>query len=128
VAHCGTDIEGAYLYTLTLTVVATGWTKCLPLLYRSQETVLAAIQRGRMLFPYPILGIDTDNGEEFINEVLIACWGASLSAVDRTLPSDAPLFQLLHDGQKVRCVYDGAKTPLQRLLLSGIITIPVEQF
>jgi len=32
-AHCGTDIEGGYLYTLTLTDVATGWTECLPLLY-----------------------------------------------------------------------------------------------
>ena len=72
VAHCGADIEGGYLYTLTLTDVATGWTVCLALLYRSQETVLAAIQQGRMLFPFPILGIDTDNGGEFINEALIA--------------------------------------------------------
>jgi hypothetical protein len=72
VAHCGTDIEGGYLYTLTLTDVATGWTECLPLLYRSQETVLAALQQARLLFPFPILGIDTDNGGEFINEALIA--------------------------------------------------------
>ena len=40
--------------------------------YRSQETVLAALQRARTLFPFPILGIDTDNGGEFINEVVIA--------------------------------------------------------
>jgi len=72
VAHCGVDIEGGYLYTLTLTDVATGWTECLPLLYRSQETVLAALQRTRALFPFPILGIDTDNGGEFINETVIA--------------------------------------------------------
>ena len=52
--------------------MATRWTECLALLYRSQETVLAAIQQGRTLFPFPILGIDTDNGGEFINEVLIA--------------------------------------------------------
>jgi hypothetical protein len=39
VAHCGTDIEGGYLYTLTLTDVATGWTECLPLLHRSQFSV-----------------------------------------------------------------------------------------
>ncbi|HEY6411586.1 MAG TPA: transposase family protein [Ktedonobacteraceae bacterium] len=71
VAHCGTDIEGGYLYTLTLTDVATGWAECLPLLYRSQETVLAAIRRARTLFPFPIVGIDTDNGGEFINEALI---------------------------------------------------------
>jgi hypothetical protein len=42
------------------------------LLYRSQETLLAVIQRARTLFPFPILGIDTDNGGEFLNEVLIA--------------------------------------------------------
>jgi hypothetical protein len=58
VAHCGNNIEGGYLYTLTLTDVATGWTECLPLLYRSQEAVLAALQRSRTLFPFPILGID----------------------------------------------------------------------
>jgi hypothetical protein len=64
VAHCGEDREGGFLYTLTLTDVATGWTECLPLLHRSQEAVLAAIQRARTLFPFPILGIDTDNGGE----------------------------------------------------------------
>jgi hypothetical protein len=72
VAHCGTDIEGGYLYTLTLTDVATGWTECLPLMHRSREAVLAALQRARALFPFPILGIDTDNGGEFINEVVVA--------------------------------------------------------
>lgn len=51
VAQCGNVLEGGYLYTLTLTNVATGWMECLPLLYRSQETVLAAIQRARTLIP-----------------------------------------------------------------------------
>jgi len=30
VAHCGGNSVGSYLYTLTLTDVATGWTECLP--------------------------------------------------------------------------------------------------
>src|SRR5205814_4993433 len=34
VAHCGADMEGGYLYTLTLTDIAIGWTECLPVLYR----------------------------------------------------------------------------------------------
>ena len=42
VAHNGGQSEGYSLYTLTLTDVATGWTECLPLLYKSPEVVLAA--------------------------------------------------------------------------------------
>jgi hypothetical protein len=72
VAHCGTSTEGPYLYTLTLTDVATGWTECLPLLHRGQHAVIAALQRARQLLPFPLLGIDTDNGSEFINVELAA--------------------------------------------------------
>ena len=72
VAHCGTDVTGNYLCTLTLTDIATGWTECLPLLYKSQETVREALRQAHQLFPFPILGLDTDNGAEFINEVLLA--------------------------------------------------------
>lgn len=70
-AHCGIQAEGGYLYTLTLTDIATGWTECLSLLYRGRETVLAAIGCARTLFPFPILGIDTDNGGKFLNEDVV---------------------------------------------------------
>jgi hypothetical protein len=72
VAHCGTQADGSFLCTLTLTDVATGWTECLPLLNRSQEGVVAALSRAQQLLPFPILGIDTDNGSEFINTELLA--------------------------------------------------------
>jgi hypothetical protein len=72
VAHCGIQVEGGYVYTLTLTDITTGWTECFSLLYRSRETVLAAFHRARTLFPFPILGLDTDNGGEFLNEELVA--------------------------------------------------------
>ena len=72
VAHCGTSVEGAFLSTLTLTDVATGWTECLPLRHRGQEAVIAALKRARQVLPFPLLGIDTDNGGEFINVELAA--------------------------------------------------------
>jgi Integrase core domain len=72
VAHCGGHSQGGYLYTITLTDVATEWTECLPLLNRGREAVLAALQRARTFFPFPILGLDTDNGGEFINEEVAA--------------------------------------------------------
>jgi hypothetical protein len=139
--------------------------------------VLAALQRARTLFPFPILGIDTDNGGEFINEVLIAyceeahitftrgrpnlkndqCFvdqknGAIVRQVvgyDRLVGEYAyrqlaelyralrlyvncfqPSMKLLskeRDGKKVRCVYDPAKTPMQRLLLSGVPSAQKQQ-
>jgi len=72
VAHCGGSIEGAYLHTLTLTDVATGWTECLALLHRTQHAVLQALDQARRLLPFRLLGLDTDNGGEFLNEGLLA--------------------------------------------------------
>jgi hypothetical protein len=71
VAHCGTRAEGSYLYSLVLTDVATGWTECLPLLHRSQEAVLQALDAARRLLPVPLLGLDTDNGSEFLNQEVV---------------------------------------------------------
>ncbi len=72
VAHCGSQAQGSFLYTMTLTDLATGWTECLPLLSKNAEAVLLALQQARAFFPFPILGLDTDNGCEFINEDLRA--------------------------------------------------------
>jgi len=72
VAHCGTSAEGAYLYTLTLTDIATGWTECLALPYRSPEAVIQALDHARRLLPFPLQGLDTDNGGEFLNHHLLA--------------------------------------------------------
>jgi len=72
VAHCGPWAEGAFLQTLVLTDVATGWTECLALLHRSQQTVIQALDRARTLLPMPLLGLDTDNGSEFLNTDLLA--------------------------------------------------------
>src|SRR5260370_36429468 len=72
VAQCGEHLGGSFLYTLFLTDLATGWTECLPLLYKSADAVRAALSQARMLFPFPLLGIDTDSGVEVLNEELIA--------------------------------------------------------
>ncbi len=71
VAHCGERAEGSFLNTLTLTDIATGWTECLALLRRSATDVSAAIHALRQCLPFPLLGLDTDNGSEFINYDLL---------------------------------------------------------
>jgi hypothetical protein len=72
VAHCGGYTDGAFLYTLCLTDVATGWTECLPLLHRIPSEVVQAVRQVRRLLPFPLLGFDSDNGHEFINFELVA--------------------------------------------------------
>jgi hypothetical protein len=72
VAHCGERPDGAFLSSLVLTDVATGWVECQALLYRSQDQVLQGLKRARQLIPFPLLGFDTDNGGEFINTDLLA--------------------------------------------------------
>ncbi|HEX7976457.1 MAG TPA: ISNCY family transposase [Anaerolineales bacterium] len=70
VAHCGDSVEGQFLNTLTTTDISTGWTECLAVLHRSQQLVFAAIQTMRQRLPFPLLGLDSDNGGEFINDIL----------------------------------------------------------
>src|SRR5450756_23704 len=70
VAHCGSTNEGIYLNTLTATDLATGWTDFLALANKTQSAVSQAIGELRQDLPFPLLGLDSDNGSEFINDTL----------------------------------------------------------
>lgn len=176
VAHCGTSVEGAFLATLTVTDIATGWTECLPVIHRGTEAVIAALAKVRQILPFPLLGIDTDNGGEFINFALAAyceqehltftrgrprksndqCYveqknGAIVRQVvgydrfngEAALRQMTELYRALRlyvncfqpsmklqtkrrEGSKVSRTYDPAKTPLARLIASGVLT-PAQQ-
>ena len=69
VAHCGNTVEGQFLNTLTCTDVCTGWTEPIALHRRSQQTVRDALHAMRPELPFALLGIDSDNGSEFINDL-----------------------------------------------------------
>ena len=68
VAHCGESAKGFYLNTLCAVDVASGWTECLPVWGKWQEKVRQSVHRMRQRLPFPLLGIDSDNGSEFINQ------------------------------------------------------------
>ena len=71
VAHCGWSGAGQFLYTLSMVDVATGWVVCAGLGDKRQETVFHAFQRLQAELPFRILGLDRENGNEFINHVLL---------------------------------------------------------
>ena len=70
VAHCGASTAGEYINTLDMVDVATGWTECAAVMGKSQAGVFAALKRVRERLPLPLLGLDSDNGSEFINTEL----------------------------------------------------------
>lgn len=70
VAHCGGSVMGQFLYTLTAVDVSTGWTECLAIPNKTQIAVSTAIKAMRLRLPFPLLGVDSDNGSEFINDLL----------------------------------------------------------
>lgn len=70
VAHCGQTTDGTYLNTLTATDLATGWTECLALPNKTQFAVSQAVGELQKNLPFPLLGLDSDNGSEFINDTL----------------------------------------------------------
>ena len=69
-AHCGGTTEGQYLYTLTCVDLSTGWIECLAVRRRTEQAVFEAIQTMRTYLPFLLLGLDSDNGSEFINDLL----------------------------------------------------------
>jgi len=71
VAHCGCTGAGPFLYTLTLVDVATGWVSCAGLRDKRAQTVLAALHGVHEGLPFKILGLDSDNGSEFLNKALL---------------------------------------------------------
>jgi len=72
VGHEGGNASGEFCFTLTVTDIATGWTINRSVRNKAQRWVFEALQYVSAQFPFPIRGIDSDNGSEFINEQLLA--------------------------------------------------------
>ena len=71
VAHDGGNAAGEHAWTLTVTDIATGWTENRSVRNKARKWVLAALDDIARVMPFPILGVDSDNGSEFINHHLL---------------------------------------------------------
>src|SRR6185369_3395654 len=70
VCHDGGNPAGPHAFTLTVTDIATGWTENRSVADKTAKCVLAALDDIAYKMPFPILGVDSDNGSEFINDHL----------------------------------------------------------
>jgi hypothetical protein len=72
VAHCGSSTQGFYLCTLCAVDVATTWIELEAVWGKGQRRVGSAVHYIRERLPVPLVGLDSDNGSEFINHHLYA--------------------------------------------------------
>jgi len=71
VGHEGGNPRGDFIQTLNVTDICTGWTEMQAVKNKAQIWVFEALKDIRKKLPFDLLGIDSDNGGEFINEHLV---------------------------------------------------------
>lgn len=67
VSHSGNSADGEFVHTLNLTDIDSGWTESRALLGKSEVGVQEALDEIQAGLPFRLLGLDSDNGSEFIN-------------------------------------------------------------
>lgn len=72
VAHCGSSVAGNFIYTVNVTDIATGWTEARAVWGKGKTGVFNALVDIQHSLPFKILGFDSDNGNEFLNNYLYA--------------------------------------------------------
>jgi len=71
VAHCGNNVFGDFLNTLNLTEISSGWTEQAAIMGKSQRNTFTGLMALKQRLPFKLLGLDSDNGSEFINAHLL---------------------------------------------------------
>ncbi len=67
VAHCGSDMSGSFLWSLTSVEIYSGWTEVRAVWNRGQAATLAGLRQIEAAQPFALRGIDSDGGGEFLN-------------------------------------------------------------
>ncbi len=67
VAHCGGNMGGSFVWSLTMTDILTQWTEVRAAWGRGSEAIFARILEIETAVPFMIRGFDSDNGPEFMN-------------------------------------------------------------
>jgi len=71
VGHDGGNSRGDFAYTLNVVDVCSGWTEACAVKNRAQKWTFEALMAIKERVPFELLGIDCDNGGEFINAHLL---------------------------------------------------------
>jgi len=88
VGHEGGDNNGDFASSLTVTDIATGWTEVRSVRNKAARHVFCALVEIQAALPFPLLGIDSDNSSEFINDHLLRWCIAQQITFTRSRPAN----------------------------------------
>ena len=71
VAHCGNSLAGDFGNSLTMTDLSSGWTENRAVWTKTAVKIVAQMKDVEERLPFTLIGIATDNGTEFLNEVVL---------------------------------------------------------
>jgi hypothetical protein len=71
VSHSGSKADGDFIHSLNLTDILTTWVETRAVMGKGQAGVVAAIDDIRRNLPFTLVGVDSDNGSEFVNHHLL---------------------------------------------------------
>lgn len=71
VSHSANSADGEFLHSLNLTDIHTAWVETGAVLGRGQTAVLHALEEMAEALSFPLCGLVSDNGSEFINHHLL---------------------------------------------------------
>lgn len=71
VAHCGLSAAGEFGSSLTVTDLCSGWTENRAMWTKKAEKVKDQLKDIEDRLPFTLIGLATDNGTEFLNEVVV---------------------------------------------------------
>ncbi len=86
VAHCGASGAGEFIFTLCATDIATGWTERVAIIGKSRVAVVGAMEKIRNQLPFALKAIHSDNGSEFLNELMVKWCRSNNIAFTRSRP------------------------------------------
>ncbi len=67
VAHCDDDVSGEFIYSLNLIDISSGWSEQGAIWGKGERATVKEMDNIRNRLPFKLLGLDPDNGSEFIN-------------------------------------------------------------
>lgn len=86
VAHCGDSLSGDFMWSLTVSDIATCWTENRAIWNKGAHGVLDAIKSIQAALPFKLKGFDSDNGSEFLNYHLMRYFANESIKMTRSRP------------------------------------------